>query len=449
MRISRRRLVPIGVATALSLAAVTACSNTSNSAGDKSDTLTISVWGVNEDIDSIKAAAKGFEQANPSIKLKFNKTDCGADYAACKTLIAGKNMSDVLVTGSWNLNEMANDGVLADLTDKMSADGVNSADFVPVVIESDKAAKDGKYYALPMGYNVQSLFYNKTMFAKAGLKEPDPTGNYTYEDLRAWSKKLTLDAAGNTAESPKFDPKKIVQWGYYNRIAIPSEPGYSPVLWAHGGGLLGGDKRDQCEVEKPGTIQAMQLLQDMMWKDHTAVTPQMEQQTPGYLRWIQGKVAMQQGSHEQVTIAAQQNPKLQYDMAALPKGPAGNATLIQVHSWAAYAKSPNVDNAWKFVKYMATEGAGKQMGLIPAYKDVASGPAFLQAPGEPAHLKEAQLDPAKWPLARTNIDPTGQLGTVLGQDGIGPALTSLITNKKSAAEALKGSCAKVDKILGS
>lgn len=442
-----RRRVAISALTA-ALAVTAACANTSGS-GEKSDTLTISVWGVKEDIDSIKEAAKGFQAANPSITLKFTKTDCGADYAACKKLIAGGNMSDVLVTGSWNLNEMVNDGVLADLTDRMATDGVNAGDFVPVVIDSDKAAKDGQYYGLPMGYNVQSLFYNKDMFAKAGLAEPSADGSYTYDDLRAWSRKLTLDADGDNAESLRFDPERIVQWGYYNRLAIPSEPGYSPVLWAHGGGVLGGEQRDRCDLEKPGTIQAFQLLQDMMWKDRTAITPQLEQETPGYLRWIQGQVAMQQGSHEQVTIAAEQNPGLNYDMAALPKGPEGNATLVQVHSWAMYDRSPNKDNAWKFVKYMATEGAGRQMGLIPAYRDVAEGPAFLQAPGEPAHLKEAQLDPAGWPLARTNIDPKGVLGMVLGQDGADAAIKDIAYGKKSAADALGGVCAKVDAILGS
>ncbi|WP_329173037.1 ABC transporter substrate-binding protein [Streptomyces sp. NBC_01477] len=447
MRLSRRGIAIAVIAP--TLLATAACSNTSSSAAKKSSTLTISVWGVNEDIDSIKAAAKGFEAANPDIKLKFNKTDCGADYAVCKTLIAGRNMSDVLVTGSWNINQMANNGVLADLTDKMAADGVKTSDFVPVVIDSDKAAIDGRYHALPMGYNVQSLFFNTDMFARAGLAPPPADGSYTYDDLREWSKKLTLDSQGNNAESPKFDAKHIVQWGYDNRVAAASEPGFEPVLWAYGGGVLGGDGRDRCDLEKPGTAQALQLLQDMMWKDHTAVTPQMEQETPGYLRWIQGHVAIQQGSHEQVTIAAQQNPKLKFDMAALPKGPAGNSTLIQVHSWAAYAKSPNADNAWKFIKYMATTGAGKQMGLIPAYKNVAAGPDFLQAPGEPAHLKEAQLDPAAWPLARSNIDPKGVLSTVLGQDGFGPALGDIITGKKTAADALKGACAKVDKILGS
>ncbi|WP_219418372.1 ABC transporter substrate-binding protein [Pseudonocardia nigra] len=447
MTVFSRRWLASGLVAAATLLAVTACTNTSGSGSEPSNTLRIAVWGVNEDIASIKAAAGGFEGQHPDITLEFVTGDCGADYSVCKTLIAGNNMADVLVTGSWNFNEMVNDGVLADLTDRMAADGVRAEDFTPVVVESDRAAKDGRFYGLPMGYNVQSLFYNKQMFADAGLAEPPADGNYTYDDLRTWARKLTLDANGNNADSPQFDPENIAQWGYYNRIAIPSEPGYAPVLWAHGGGVLGGDRRDRCQLEEPGSAQALQLLQDMMWKDHSAVTPQMEQETPGYLRWIEGSVAMQQGSHEQVTIAAEQNPELPYDMAALPKGPAGNATLIQVHSWAVYSGSPNQDNAWEFVKYMATEGAGNQMGLIPAYRDVAQGPSFLQAPDEPAHLAQAQLEPTSWPLARTNVDPQGVMATVTGQDGIEPALTDIITNKKPAAEALAGVCGRIDAIL--
>ncbi len=448
MTVSRVRKV-LGSLVALATLATAGCSSSGSKGTADANTLRISVWGVTEDIASIKGAAAGFQKANPSIKLDFRVGDCGADYAACKTLIAGKNMSDVLVTGTWNFNQMVNDGVLADLSPHMETDGVKAADFTPVALGSDKAAKDGKYHALPMGYNVQSLFYNKTMFEKAGLAVPPADGNYTYDQLRTWAKKLTLDNKGRNPDDPAFDPKHIAQWGYYNRVAIPSDSGYSPVLWANGGGVLGGANRATCQLEDPATIDSFQMLQDMMWKDHSTLTPQQEQETPGYLRWIQGHVAMQQGSHEQVTIAAKQNPKMSYDMAAPPKGKAGSATLVQVHSWAVYQGSANQDNAWKFVKYMATEGSGKQMGLIPAYKDTAKGPDFAQAPGEPKNLVKAQLDPAAWPLTRTNVDPKGVMSQVQGQDGIAPAITSIIANKATAAAALKGTCAKVTKLLGS
>ena len=97
---------------------------------------------------------------------------------------------------------------------------------------------------------------------------------------------------------------------------------------------------------------------------------------------------------------------------------------------------------------MGTEGAGKQMGLIPAYKDLADGDDFATAEGEPADLVQAQIEPASWPLSVTNTDPAGVWGVVSSQDGIAPALESIFLNKATAKEALTGLCAStVDPLL--
>jgi len=442
------RLIAVSAA-ALALAACgnsTAAPSTVGAAGSAgaSGDITVTTWGNNQDVASIKDAAAGFSKASPGIHVNIVTGDCGVDYAACKKLVAGKNMPDVLVAGTWNYFQMAKDGILADLTPALKADGIAKTDFTPVVINALSDKSTGDLYGLPMGYNVQSLFYNTDMFKKAGLPNPPADGNYTYDDLRQWATKLTLDKNGNNAQSPKFDPKNIVQWGYANLAASspPIEQGYDPILAAFGGGVLSGESRNQCVVDSPGTIAGMQWLQDIMWKDHTAITPQLHQETPGYLRWAQGHVAMQQGSHEQVGVAKSTTPSLKFDMAALPKGPKGSATLIQSHVWAVYKGSKNVSAATKFVEYMATQGSGKQMGLIPAYKDKALGPDFAQAPGEPSNLVAAQITPASWPLNYVNIDPSTVWAAISGQDGFGPAFEDIVSNRKTAQAALTGLCAK-------
>lgn len=418
----------------------------SGCAGGGSDvpdnTIRVAIWGVNSDIESIKQAAEGFLEANPEIDVKFEVGDCGPDYAACKKLIAGRNMPDVLVAGSWNYFDMVRDGILVDLGPALEDAGASADDFTPTVIDALRAA-DGTLYGLPMGYNSQSLFYNKDMFAAAGLPEPPADGSYTYEDLREWAKLLTLDANGNSAASADFDPENITQWGYYNRIALASEPGFGPVLAAWGGGVLAGQDRDECIIDTPESIAAFQYLQDLMWADHSTITPQLEQEEPGYLRWVRGQVAMQQGSHEQVNIVAEQNPELNYDMAALPAGPEGNATLLQIHIWAVYSGSAKQDIATQFAAYMATEGSGKQMGLIPAYQDRALGEDFALAPGEPSNVVAAQIEPASWPLTYVNVDPSNLWALVSGQDGFGPAMEDLITDRASAQDAFGGLCADV------
>lgn len=438
----------------------TACSGTPATTGSPSTqpspepgaqpaTVRVMLWGNDADITSIKDAAAGFSTAHPEITIEWETGDCGVDYAACKTLVAGGTLPDVYVMGSWNYFEAGRDGVSADITSYLEASGTKKADFTASIIDSLTSA-DGKLYGLPMGYNIQSLFYNKDMFDAAGLEYPAADGSYSYDDLREWSAKLTLDKQGRNATDPTFDPQQIEQYGYFNFAAAPIEPGYAPVLKAFGGGILGGDQRNQCTADSEGTIAGFQWLQDLMWTDHSAITPQLQQEEPGYARWVRGQVAMQQGSHEQVLNVQQQNPGLNYDMAALPKGPAGNATLAQIHVWAMAESSQVKDAAWEFLHYMATDGAGKQMGLIPAFRDVAMGPAFAGAEGEPAGLVAAQIEPAAWPLTFTNVDPSVVWSQVSSQDGVAPAIEDIIMNRKPAAEALSGVCAsRIDPILQS
>lgn len=433
-----RTRATLAIATVCTVLLASACSS---GGGEESDpnTLRVAIWGVNTDIASIEEAATGYQEANPDITIEFEVGDCGPDYAACRQLIAGGNMPDVLVAGSWNYFDMVSDGVLTDLTPYLEEHGVDRDDFTPTVIEALETP-DGALHGLPMGYNSQSLFYNEDMFAAAGLEEPPADGSYTYEDLREWAAKLTLDENGNNAQHPDFDPENIVQWGYYNRIALANEPGYGPVMAAFGGGVLAGEERNQCTIDTPESIAALQYLQDLMWVDRSAITPQLEQEEPGYLRWVNGQVAMQQGSYEQVSIVEEQNPDLNYDIAALPAGPAGNATLLQIHVWAAYSGSEKQDLAADFVTYMSTEGSGQQMGLIPAYQDRALGEDFAQAEGAPSNVVEAQIEPASWPLTYVNVDPSNIWAGISGQDGFGPAMEDLISNRATAQEAFGGLC---------
>lgn len=455
-----RKKVLGAVAAAAGLALIVAgCSGGSGSndeptggaaTGDTAEPATVRVmlWGNDADISSIKDAAAGFATAHPEITIEWESGDCGVDYAACKTLVAGGNVPDVFVMGSWNYFEAARDGVTADITPYLEQSGTTKDDFTGSIIDALTSPSDGKLYGLPMGYNIQSLFYNKDMFDAAGLDYPPADGSYTYDDLRDWSAKLTLDSSGKNATEEGFNPDAIEQYGYFNFAAAPIEPGYAPVLAAFGGGILGGDARNVCTADSQGTIDGFQWLQDVMWKDHSAITPQLQQEEPGYARWVRGQVAMQQGSHEQVPAVQQQNPGLNYGIAALPEGPAGNATLAQIHVWVMSEASQVKDAAWEFVHYMATDGSGKQMGLIPAYQDVASGPAFAQAEGEPEGLTEAQIDPADWDLTFTNVDPSIVWSTVSSQDGVAPAIEDIIMNRKPASEALGGICgSRIDALL--
>ena len=329
------------------------------------------MWGGPPDIDTYEAAIARYMGLYPDVEIELiDAAGRGASYAACKTLIAGGTMADVFVPGSWNYNAMANDGVLEDLGPLIEADmDLDLSDFHPVTIEAVSSLSDGTVVGLPMGFNIQSMWYNKDMFDAAGLGYPPADGDYTWDDVRVWAKQLTIDENGNTADSMDFDPSKIMQWGYYNHFVWPWGNGYDPILVSFGGSTMTLPDRQTCNLEHPDSIRAWQFIQDLMWTDHSTVKPDAHAEQIGFLRWVGGQVALQHGSFEQAKLVDDQNPGLNYDIAPLPMGDAGNATVIQVHMWSIYSGSPNKELAWHLLRWLATEGSvgdyGSIMTLIP------------------------------------------------------------------------------------
>lgn len=421
--------------------------------------ITVQIWGGPPDIDSLKAAFADFNKIYPQITIDVQvpNTACGVDFPTCKTLQATGSMPDVFVPGIWTYNELVNSGLVENLTSYMQRDGVALTDYEPVVAESMKALKDGQVYALPMGMNVQSFYYNKGMFDKAGLAYPPANGNFTWDDVRAWSKKLTLDKSGNNAESPNFDSKHIKQWGFTPFIGFSAgTPQTTEVIMrAFGGSIMTLPDRTKCNLDSPETLKALQFIQDWMYKDHTMVTPADEQEQLGFLRWVAGQVAMQSLDHSQVPLIKANNPTLNYGITAEPKGPAGNATLIQTHFWSMYSGSKKKDAAWLLIKWLGTEGQltlhgdSTQMGLIPTYKKAYEGPVFLQHAGEPANLKEAQIDPLQWKLVTFPSQYNAKSGQIASADGFGAAIDAIRLGQKSPQDAVAGVCSKVNTIMGS
>ncbi len=255
---SRRAVAKGGLAAGLALAGAGTLSRWKALAQTPppSGHITAIGWGNQQDIASQTAAVNKYMELFPQVKVDFSQADCGADFSACKTLIAGGNMPDVFVPGIWNYNTAANADVLEGVESYVQADGLNVADFNPKAIDSLKSLKDGKLYGLPMGFNCQSLYFNQDMFDKAGLAYPAADGSYTWDDVRAWAKKLTLDDKGNASDSPNFDASKITQWGITTLAITKGIPAFDHMLLAFGGSTMNLPDRQTCNLEHPDSIRA-------------------------------------------------------------------------------------------------------------------------------------------------------------------------------------------------
>lgn len=161
-------------------------------------------------------------------------------------MIAGETPDIVQLDSPW-VALFAKDGALASL-DAFAADpenGLNLEDFVPGFIA------DGYYqdqlYAVPFMRSTPLLYYNKEMFAEAGLPDRVPE---TWDEFVEFSEKLTKIADG----------KPMQQGVSYTMSATTAHWYLQALIYAYGGQVSDADFN--LYLSQPEAVQAAQVWQD-------------------------------------------------------------------------------------------------------------------------------------------------------------------------------------------
>lgn len=211
MRLSPRRATTLLALSALTLT-LTACGGGGSQTGDGSITLTIAQNAIAGGKNSASAewvqkwVIPRFEEAQKaagrSVKVEFQAN--GVDDEQYKTKIAldlkSKRGADVIdLDGIW-IGEFAQAGYIKPLNETAGA-AVDSWDGWTQIPEAVQGLGtfDGKRYAVPVGTDGRVLFYNKELFAKAGL----PT------DWQPTSWQEILDAGRALKKLPDVTPIQI------------------------------------------------------------------------------------------------------------------------------------------------------------------------------------------------------------------------------------------------
>ena len=209
------------------------------------------------------------------------------------------------------------------------------------------------------------LFYNKDMFDATGVAYP--TADWTYDDLRAAAKKLTIIGADG----------KVSQFGFYSDL-WDMELIWSEAIWAYGGDIINAD-HTKTLIAEPKARPAWQLFHDMMFEDKSWPDSNTVGEYGGD-PFLAGVAAMTTIGHWAVPGYAE--VKFKWDVASMPKGPAGQATSVNSAGFVVGKSSKNPDAAFEFLKYVLSEPAQKRLAELgfacPVLKSVAESDAFLK-----------------------------------------------------------------------
>jgi multiple sugar transport system substrate-binding protein len=329
-------------------------------AGQKAE-ITFSAWGAPEELAVWNQIVADFEAANPNIKVNVEVSDWTSYWDKLKTQLAANTPPDVFAMDAPLFLDYQTRGVLLNIQPYIDKNAGMLDGIYPQTLEAYKTA-DG-YYGLPRDFNTIVLFYNKDMFDAAGVAYP--TADWTWDDLRTAAKQLTKEVDGKAQYGFYFD-----QWDM--------EPGWSEALWAYGGDIISAD-HTQTLVGSPESRKAWQMLDDMVFVDKSVPDANTVGQY-GFDLFQAGVAAMTPMGHW--SVPGYNTGGFKYDVAPMPKGPAGPATSVNSAGFVVAKDSKHPDEAFAFIKYVLSASGQTKLAELgfacPVLKSVAESQVFLQ-----------------------------------------------------------------------
>ncbi len=235
------------------LALLTGCTG----AGKEKSTFTFATWAAGEELKEFDAI---IEKVNREAggQYQVEVLSIPSDYyVKLATYIAANKTPDFFWLTQELISKYAQLGAIADLTEMFEdSKGLTPDQYYPGVLRS--ATYNGRFYGLPWIANPLVVYYNKDLFAAAGVAYPPATGGWTWDELIETAKALTRteqDDYGNNYQ----------QYG----CIVDGWPNIETFIWAGGGDIIAENGVDIL-LDSEETIQGLTILHKIL---NAGITP--------------------------------------------------------------------------------------------------------------------------------------------------------------------------------
>ncbi|WP_406836129.1 ABC transporter substrate-binding protein [Streptomyces sp. AHU1] len=370
----RIRAAAAGAVTISLLTAATACGGGSSSGGSDSSPKTLTYWASNQgasiEIDKkVLAPELAKFEKQTGIKVKLEVVPWTDLLNRILTATTSGQGPDVLNIGnSWSASLQAT-GALLPWDAKNFAKIGGKDRFVESVLGSTGAeGKDPA--AIPLYSMSYALYYNKKMFADAGIQKPPAT----WDELVADGKKLSKNG----------------KWGLGAEGSNPSENIHHAFVFAkqHGADFFTADGK--ADFTSDGVVSAVKQYVDLMAKDKIIAPGNAEYaQNQSVSDFAKGKNAMLLWQSAVANLKSQGMEEDAYGIAPVPvqsgtPGPGTNVnSMVAGINVAVFKNSKNLDGATKFVKFLTSDAEQKILNqaytTIPPIKAAQTDTAFASS----------------------------------------------------------------------
>ncbi|MFE0188797.1 extracellular solute-binding protein [Streptomyces sp. NPDC058989] len=421
----QRRYLSLAAATVATTMALTLTGCGSGS-GDDDVTLKLIAADYGDSADNSSQhywdeLTRAFEKKNPGIKV---------DVEVYSWTDVDKKVEDLVKDG--HAPDLAQIGAYADYA---AADKLYRADqLLSVSTEADftpSLAEAGEYrriqYGLPFGASTRRLFYNKKLFAKAGIANPP----------QSWSD-IARDAQLLKARGVKMP---------YALPLGPEETQAETLMWMLSGGGGYTDNIGKYRIDSPENIKTFNWLKDdLVGKGLTGTDPAQLNREDAFQGFADGQVGMLNGHP---TLMKQAEAKgIDYGTVDLP-GVEGKAkATMGVADWMmAFKQNGHRAEAGKFLDFVYSDRNvvkfSGEYGLLPvttsASQAMLADDKYAKLHSFLKQLAAAEFYPAdktSWPLVSKTVK--AKMGAAVGPKGNPAGVLTDIQNAAEAADSAAG-----------
>jgi multiple sugar transport system substrate-binding protein len=314
--------------------------------------ITFMGWGATEEDEGVRSAITVFQGAEPNIKVTWLHTPENYQQKMLAMVAAG-TPPDTAFVDNGNYRTYCRDGLLLDITDMLKADAVVGAPgYFIEPQETDRTTYKGRRYGIGSCWVAPHIYYNADIFEAEGIEPPsnDPDEAWDWDHFLEVCRQLTVDVNGNHPGDSGFDINDVDRWAVqWPTWSIPLHA----AIASNGGRWLDPDT-GLLVLDQPEATEALQTVADLMLVHQ--VMPQnaaFEALGMSNTQMLEnGKLAMAiDGSWALAWIT-----KIQATLgtAVLPKIKTP-ATDMQAHLHSAFAGTKHPEEAWRWVRFLATE----------------------------------------------------------------------------------------------
>jgi multiple sugar transport system substrate-binding protein len=402
-----------------------ACGGSSPSSSSTKKTVTLTFWSTYNTTDQenstfVNTVIPQFEKENPGIKVVsviYPYAELLSKYLAAS---AAGDPPDVLRSDIAWVPQLASQGVALEVSNLPWFKAI-AKDALPGPLHT--TVYQGASYALPLDTNTQSLFWNKTDFAAAGITGPPTTLTQLF------------------ADAAKLTDKAKHQYG----LGVDGTDiwNVAPYIWSAGGSLTNSSYSTAAGyLNSPSTVAAVQQLVSLekagdIGTDFLGGTGAVS----GEEGFPKGEYAMYIDGPWAVPTYSALKPVPSYGISMFPSGASGSLSTVGGEDLVISKDGHNIADAEKFAEFMDSPFAQLAMAKVGDMSALATT-ASAEVAATPYYSVFAQQ-------LKTAMDrPVTQNYTKLDAD-FTAALQEILAGKESVSAGLTAAASQYDSQTGS